>query len=117
MGKAQLIDLSTQELRDLLGEGPYQRRGPNTITTLEALIEDLARVRSRGYAVNDEELAPGLRAVAAPIRDHTGEIVAAVNISSPTVHVSREELEEQLAPMVLEAGYQISSALGAQVYR
>jgi IclR family pca regulon transcriptional regulator len=115
MGKAQLIDLSRQELRDLLGDGPYQQRGPNTITTLAGLLEDLERVRSRGYAVNDEELAPGLRAVAAPVRDHTGQIVAAVNISAPTVHVSREELEVELAPLVVKTSYQISSALGARV--
>jgi IclR family pca regulon transcriptional regulator len=117
MGKAQLIDLSDPELRDLLGDGPYQQRGPNTITTLEALIEELARVRSQGYAVNDEELAPGLRAVAAPVRDHTGQVVAAINISLPTVHASREQLEDEFAPLVLQTGRQISSALGARVYR
>ncbi|MFO7742902.1 MAG: IclR family transcriptional regulator [Anaerolineae bacterium] len=117
MGKAQLIDLSREELHDLLGAGPYQQRGPNTITTLGTLLEELARVRSQGYAVNDEELAPGLRAVAAPVRDHTGQIVAAINISVPSVRVSRQELEDQLAPMVMEASHQISSALGALVRR
>src|SRR5574341_1031480 len=68
MGKAQLIDLSRQELRTLLGEGPYPKRGPNTITCLDALITELNKARQQGYAVNDEELAAGLRSVAAPNR-------------------------------------------------
>ena len=80
MGKAQLIDLSRQELDDLLGEGPYRKMGPHTITTLDALVAELDNVRKLGYAINDEELAAGLRAVAAPVRDRSGEIVAAVNI-------------------------------------
>lgn len=114
MGKAQLIDLSSDALRDLLGEGPYEQRGPNTITTLRALLDELADVRSQGYAVNDEELASGLRSVAAPVRDHTGQIVAAINISVPSVRVSRKLLEDQLAAMAMESGRQISSALGAR---
>lgn len=117
MGKAQLVDLSPQELRDLLGDGPYPQRGPNTLTTLNALLEELEQVRSQGYAVNDEELESGLRSVAAPIRDHAGQIVAAINISVPTVRVTWRELEEELVPMVLETSQQISSALGARVYR
>jgi IclR family pca regulon transcriptional regulator len=113
MGKAQLIDLSRQELTDLLGEGPYERRGPNTITTLDALIAQLVQVRERGYAVADEELAAGLRAVAAPVRGHAERLVAAVNISVPGGRVSREELENRLAPMVVTTARQISAALGA----
>jgi IclR family pca regulon transcriptional regulator len=117
MGKAQLIDLSRQELRDLLGDGPYQRRGPNTITTLDALVAELDRVRQQGYAICDEGLAPGLRAVAAPVRGHTEQIVAAINISVPSVRVSREELENRLAPLVVTTARQISVALGATVER
>ncbi len=116
MGKAQLIDLSRPELRALLGDGPYQQRGPNTITTLEGLLDELADVRSQGYAVNDEELAPGLRSLAAPVRDHSGEIVAAINVSVLSMRISRQELENQFAPLVLETGRRISSALGARVH-
>jgi IclR family pca regulon transcriptional regulator len=117
MGKAQLIDLSRRELHDLLGEGPYERRGPNTITTLDALVAQLVRVRTSGYAVADEELAPGLRAVAAPVRGHTEQLVAAVNISVPGASVSREELEDRLAPKVVTTARRISAALGATFER
>jgi IclR family pca regulon transcriptional regulator len=117
MGKAQLIDLSGQELLELLGEGPYERRGPNTITTLDALVAQLVQVRRRGYAVADEELAPGLRAVAAPVRGHTEQLVAAVNVSVPGGRASREELEERLAPLVVATAREISAALGAALER
>jgi IclR family pca regulon transcriptional regulator len=117
MGKAQLIDLSYQDLRGLLGEGPYERRATNTITTLEALVVELNQVREMGYAVADEELTPGLRAVAAPVRGHTEQIVAAVNISVAGARVSREELENRLAPLVVDTARQISGALGATVER
>jgi IclR family pca regulon transcriptional regulator len=117
MGKAQLIDLSRQELHDLLGEGPYEERGPNTITTLDALVAELDQVRQQQYAVADEELAPGLRAVAAPVRGHMERVVAAVNVSVPSVRVSSRELQECLAPMVIATARQISLALGATVGR
>lgn len=115
MGKAQLIDLSRQELYDLLGEGPYPKVGPNTMTTLDALVAELDRVRQQGYAINDEELAAGLRSVAVPVRRRNGEIVAAVNISVLGAHVSRQELDEVLAPMMMSTAHEISLALGADV--
>lgn len=114
MGKAQLIDLAADELRDLLGEGPYPSRGPNTLTSPEALVAELEKVRQQGYAVNDEELAAGLRSVAAPIRDCDGLIVAAINISVPSARVSRQQLEQELAPMVRETAEEICLALGAR---
>lgn len=117
MGKVQLIDLARHELRELLGDGPYRKRGPNTITTLDDLMAELDRVREQGYAVNDEELVAGLRAVAAPVRRHTNTIAGAINISVPSARVSLEELEERLAPMVVETARQISLTLGAHAAR
>jgi IclR family pca regulon transcriptional regulator len=113
MGKAQLIGLSRQELCDLLGEGPYPKMGPNTITTLDGLAAELDKVRQQGYAINDEELTVGLRSVGAPVRGAGGQVVAAINISVPSVRVSRQELEAILAPMVIDTARQISLALGA----
>jgi IclR family pca regulon transcriptional regulator len=115
MGKAQLIDRSRVELHRLLGAGPYPVMGPNTITTLDDLVAELDRVRQQGYAINDEELAAGLRSAAAPIRNAEGEIVGAINVSVPSARVSRQELEARLAPLVRSAALEICQALGAQV--
>jgi IclR family pca regulon transcriptional regulator len=117
MGKAQLLDLSQDELRDLLGEGPYPVMGPNTLTTLDALVIELDKIRQQGYAINDEEMAVGLRSVAAPVREADGQVVAAINISVPSARVSRQEMEMALAPMVVETAHQISLALGASMDR
>jgi len=113
MGKAQLIDFSRQELVNLLGEGPYPAITPNTITTLDGLIAELETVRQQGYAINDEELAAGLRAVAAPVRGRQGNVVAAINVSIPSGRASRREVEHTLAPKVVETAGEISSLLGA----
>jgi IclR family pca regulon transcriptional regulator len=115
MGKAQLIDFSREELLHLLGPGPYEVMGPNTITTLDGLVSELDKVRQQGYAINDEELAAGLRSVAAPIRGPQRKMVAAINISTTSAQASRREMEEELAPMVLETAGQISSVLQAEI--
>jgi IclR family pca regulon transcriptional regulator len=115
MGKVQLIDLSREELLHLLGPGPYPMMGPNTITTLDGLVAELGDVRRRGYAINDEELAVGLRAVAAPVRGPQSRVVAAINISIPSARASRREMEETLAPMVLETAGEISLVLRAKM--
>ena len=115
MGKAQLIDLSRDELRELLGEGPYPVMGPNTVTSLNALVTELDKVRQQGYAINDEEMAVGLRSVAAPVRGAARQVVAAINISVPSARVSRQELEMGLAPMVVDTARRISLALGVNM--
>jgi IclR family pca regulon transcriptional regulator len=115
MGKAQLVDLSPEELRDLWADEAFPPAGPNALPDLAALRADLDMVRARGYALNDEELAVGVRSVAASVRDSSGRIVAAVNVSVPSVRVSRAELESRLAVMVVETAGKISQALGAVV--
>ncbi len=113
MGKAQLIDCSRGELVDLLGEGPYRKLALNTITCMADLMTELEKVRRQGYAINDEELAMGLRSVAAPIRDYGGKVVAAINVSVPSHRISRQALEDDLAPQLVDTARRISSALGA----
>ncbi len=113
MGKAQLMDCSREELLDLLGEGPYRKLTLNTISCLTDLIAELDIVRRHGYAINNEELAMGLRSVAAPIRDYDGKVVGAINISVPGHRISRQALEEDLAPRIVDTARRISIALGA----
>ncbi|MFI5042648.1 MAG: IclR family transcriptional regulator, partial [Acidimicrobiales bacterium] len=76
MGKALLAFQTPERLKALLERTDLARRGPNTITAREALLTTLRAVRPSGIAVNDEELAPGRRSIAAPIRDGRGSVVA-----------------------------------------
>jgi IclR family pca regulon transcriptional regulator len=112
MGKVLLIDLSREELFELLGPGPYEAFTPNTVTTFEGLAADVAAARQRRYAISDEEFAIGLCSVAAPIKREDGQIVAAINISAPSARLTGGEMEGQLAAMVVETAHDISTAIG-----
>lgn len=70
-------------------------------------------VRAAGWALVDQELEPGLRAVAAPVRDRTGEVVAAVNVSTSTARTSLEQLHEVYVPALLRATAAIEHELHA----
>ena len=83
-GRALLADHDATALRALLGDGPFERHGPNAPTSLAELTARVEAARRRGYAVAQEELEPGLAAVAAPVRRFDGQIVAAVNVSGPS---------------------------------
>jgi IclR family pca regulon transcriptional regulator len=114
MGKAQLLDMTRDDLLDLLGPGPYEQVTKKTITMPDELIVDLEKARERGYTLNDEELVVGLRSVGVPIRGAGSQIVAAINIAVPDTHLNRRELQSRLAPLAVETGQQISAALGAR---
>ena len=74
------------------------RRGPNTITARARLREELARVRVEGVAVNNEELAYGLRSIAVPVRGADGNTVAAINLAVHRSLVSMEGLLSAARP-------------------
>jgi IclR family pca regulon transcriptional regulator len=114
MGKVLLAYKDAAELRQILDRTDMARRGPKTITNREQLTAALARVRQSGVAVNDEELAPGLRSFAAPVRDRTGTVIAAVNVA---VHLtvapaSVEALAGRVEPPLRRAAAEISKRLG-----
>ena len=112
MGKVLLAFLPPAELRSFLEHVQLARRGPNTITVKRELAKELARVRARGFAVNNEELAYGLRSIAAPVRSQTGDVVAAINIAVHRSLVSMDELLEDLAAAVTETADEISAHIG-----
>jgi DNA-binding IclR family transcriptional regulator len=94
------------------GAGPGLRRyTANTITTPEALQDELASIRARGYAIDDEESEVGLRCVAAPIRDHTGLVAAAISVSAPVQRMTKKNLQTAV-PTVVAAAEAISRRLG-----
>ncbi|GAA4232785.1 IclR family transcriptional regulator C-terminal domain-containing protein [Actinomadura meridiana] len=114
MGKVLLAYKDAAELRQILDRIDLARRGPKTITNREQLTAALARVRQGGVAVNDEELAPGLRSFAAPVRDRSGAVVAAVNVA---VHLTVapapiEALATRIEPPLRRTTTEISRRLG-----
>lgn len=109
-GKVLLAHLPREELQQTL-TGELERFTDHTITDPSELRDDLVQVRQQGYAIAQEELEEGLNAAAAPIRDHTGRVVAAVGVAGPAYRVTPERLPE-LAAQLQEVTGQISAWLG-----
>lgn len=112
MGKVMLAHLPPDELSRRLDRAKFEPCTERSSHNRAQLESELAHVRQQGYALNDEELEIGLRAVAAPIWDHNGEVVAAVNVSGSARTISRERLIDELAPKVVATAAEISSSLG-----
>ena len=108
-GKVLLSELSRSEVDAVLGE--LTAYTPATITDREAFLTELATVRSQGYAVAADELDVGLTALAAPIHNAHGEVIASVSVSGPSFRIDAARLAE-LVPLVTGAGDEISAALG-----
>jgi DNA-binding IclR family transcriptional regulator len=79
--------------------------------TRAALVAELARIRTRGYAIDDEELEAGLRCVGAPVRNYSGAVVASMSIAGPAFRLSRSRIPV-LAEAVVEAADALSADLG-----
>lgn len=112
MGKVLLAYLDPARQAELLDRVEFADRGPNTITTRAALVGELERVRARGVAVNNEELAYGLRSIAVPVRGQNDEVVAAINLAVHRSAASIEELVDRLSPRLHRAAAAVSALLG-----
>lgn len=110
-GKVLLAYLPADRRRELLA-GTLTSMTPATHADAGALELELAEVRTRGWAQAVEELEEGLNAVAAPIRDHTGRVVAALSAAGPAYRLTLERLPE-VAQMVIRSAREISRQLGA----
>ena len=99
-----------------LPPGRLARRTGHTITGREALAADLAEVRRRGYAVTNEELEPGLVAVAAPVYRDGATVVAALSVSGPATRLTKARIPQIAARCMTEANA-LSAVLGYQPAR
>jgi len=92
-------------------DGPLDAKTPNTIVDAERLIAEIELTRERGYAMDDVENEDGVRCVAAAIRDHAGQVVAALSVSAPAYRFAREDLPA-LAPGLQAAALELSTRIG-----
>jgi DNA-binding IclR family transcriptional regulator len=112
LGKVLLAHLPLEEVRAIANERGLAACTVSTITSLERLESELATIREQGYAVDNEEYDDGLRCIGAPIKDHTGQVVAAIGVGGPITRVTPERVAD-LAELVRDAARGLSRRLGA----
>jgi IclR family transcriptional regulator, pca regulon regulatory protein len=112
MGKVLLAYLPEDVQDDLIPQLKLERNSPRTITSKQALRTELQHIREDGFAINEQELRPTLQAIAAPVRDESREVVAAIGIAANPEAISVEELTDALGPHLISTAARISSRLG-----
>jgi IclR family pca regulon transcriptional regulator len=112
LGKVLLAYLPADAQADVLARSDLARRGPNTLVSRTALAHELKRVRRNGFAINNEELAYGLRSIAAPIFAHDGAALAGINLAVHRTMISVEDLVERLSTRLRRTADEISAQLG-----
>ncbi len=112
MGKLLLANLPESEQRELIAQMKLTKRGPNTITAKKALREELDEIQEAGFAVDDQEFAPEIHAISAPVRNDARDVVAAVGLSAHCSMIPLEELVDALGPHLVSTADRISARLG-----
>ncbi|KKF02831.1 IclR family transcriptional regulator [Mycolicibacterium obuense] len=112
-GKILLAHMSEDARREVLGDAGLKRYTDRTVTSLDELERQLKVVAEDGYVISTEELEPGLSAVAAPIRDHAGMVVAALSVSGPVYRLDDDRAHD-IVPAVVAAAVAVSERLGHQ---
>ncbi|MEQ8834367.1 MAG: IclR family transcriptional regulator [Miltoncostaeaceae bacterium] len=112
LGKVLLADLEPERVAEIIRERGLSAYTPHTIVDEATLDHELVRIRERGYAIDNEEYDEGLRCIGAPVRDHTGRVVAALGIGGPVTRITPARVEE-LATLVMAAASGLSRRLGA----
>jgi IclR family acetate operon transcriptional repressor len=79
------------------------------------LMEELRAIGLRGYATDMEEYAPGLRCVAAPVRDASARVVAALSLSGPSTRLDEKSLHGRFAAAISATAMRLSGQLGSPV--
>jgi DNA-binding IclR family transcriptional regulator len=113
LGKTLLAFRPEAEVRAWAATQKFAALTPRTITSAKRLLKDLAGIRERGYGLDEEEREKGVTCVAAPIFNHTGDVVAAISVAGPTGRMPRELVGSDVAAAVVAAARAISIDLGA----
>jgi IclR family transcriptional regulator, KDG regulon repressor len=109
-GKIHLAYLREVELEDLFRGYSLPRFTPNTICSMTSLKAHLAKVRSDGFALNDQEHIVGVRGIAAPVFSHTGHTIAAFGVTGPVEEISRDRISA-IVERVVSAALECSKRL------
>ncbi len=111
LGKVLLAALPEAELEARYSHNHFVRMTPKTIASLEWLKKELAQVRARGFAVDDEEAVEGLQCFAAPVRDERGKVIAAISVAVPKNRVGEGDGGRYVA-LIQQAASELSRRMG-----
>ena len=111
LGKCLLADLDAEELAVVLDTFSLERFTPHTIVTQQMFVNELAKVRRLGFAIDDEEHEQGLKCVGAPVRDNSERVAAALSIAGPRSRLGPQMLEGRTAT-VMSVARELSAELG-----
>jgi IclR family transcriptional regulator, pca regulon regulatory protein len=114
MGRVLLAGMSPQDFEKYLGEAVLEPFTARTVTDPDRLRDIVREVAKHGYAIVDQELEEGLRAIAVPIRGSAGTVTAAINLSAHASRVSLTAMRSELLPALLETARRIEADLKSQ---
>lgn len=110
-GKVILAHLSPEEIESYLTESPLEGTTARSVTDPNVLREELSTIASQGYAVSWEERRVGVVAMAAPIFDAHGHVVASMNVSGPSQRINQEQVDT-IWPRLVSVTREVSYSLG-----
>jgi IclR family pca regulon transcriptional regulator len=114
-GRVLLSQFSDAGITQRIGRKPFPPRTPHTITKLAPLLAEIQAVRKRGYAISDEELELGMRALAVPVTGDGNAIIAAISVSAASARVRAADLRNHFLPVLQSCSRALSEAIGVQI--
>lgn len=111
IGKIFLSQMNEQELEEYFRKNPLKPFTPKSIRTHHALIEELERTRQRGWAIDDEEHEENIFCIGAPVRDYSGNIIAAMSVSWPIFRFNKDSFQT-IAEKIKSTTAELSMVLG-----
>jgi IclR family transcriptional regulator, KDG regulon repressor len=112
VGKILLSDKNPDVFEEIVSKINFIPKTPSSITSKEQFIEEIEKVKSQGYALDNAENEIVLRCIAAPIFDHKGKIIASFSISGPSNRVTLELINDSLIEKMKQYSIAISRNLG-----
>lgn len=110
-GKVQLAHMEDRNIEFFYRE-PFKMYTKNTISTADALMKELDKIKQQGFALDNEEYEEGVRCVAAPVKNFMGNVIAGISISTPVERMSDDRVRKELLPNLLDAAHKLSIKFG-----
>jgi len=110
-GRVLLAALDERQLLKYLDKATLRKLTPNTVTSKVKLRSLIEETRVKGWSIVDQELEIGLRSISVPIKDHTGKVLAALNVACPSSRITPEDMHSRILLELQAASQAITASL------